>query len=81
VFNKDRSFPDEDCECLIIGRKLETGRRLEVTTLEPGLFQWTIYSIRNGGTMGFLFDVSAPAGLKDQKPGASAAGASGLAAQ
>jgi hypothetical protein len=61
VVQRDRIFPDENCDCLAAGRSLESGRRLTVDTLEPGKFRWTVYSVRNGGTLGFLFDVSAPA--------------------
>lgn len=58
VVHKDRIFDDERCDCLATGRKLERGRPLTVVMKEPGRFQWVIYSIRNGGIIGFLFEVS-----------------------
>jgi hypothetical protein len=60
VVGKDRIFPGERCDCLAAGRKLDHGRRLNVLSTQKGVYQWTIYSVRNGGMIGFLFDVAAP---------------------
>jgi hypothetical protein len=60
VVGKDRIFPGERCDCLAARRKLDHGRPLDVQLTKNGVYQWTIYSVRNGGMIGFLFDVAAP---------------------
>jgi hypothetical protein len=60
VEGENRDFPDDRCDCLTSGRKLENGRRFEIASVEPGLFQWSIESIRDGGIIGYIFDVTAP---------------------
>lgn len=62
IENADRIFPDEICDCFTSGRRLADGRALQVTQPEPGVFRWTVYSVRNGGMIGFLYDVTPPEG-------------------
>jgi hypothetical protein len=58
VRQKDRIFLDETCDCLSTQERLPQARPLQIATKEPGLYQWAVYSIRNGGIIGFVFDVS-----------------------
>lgn len=53
----DRDLDGPSCDCIKNNRILEEGMPVEVTMKEPGLYSWTIGDIRDGGIIGFLFDV------------------------
>lgn len=55
---KERDLSGPSCDCVTSKRILEEGIPIDVDESEPGLFEWKLEHIRDGGIVGFVFDVS-----------------------
>lgn len=54
---KDRHLNDLSCDCVKNNRTLEQGIPVKVTMIELGLYRWEVEHVRDGGILGFIFDV------------------------
>jgi hypothetical protein len=60
VSGNERDLSGPSCDCLKSNRSLQEGTPVEVTEIEPGLYAWEVREVRDGGILGFLFNVSPP---------------------
>lgn len=60
VGGKERDLAGPSCDCLKSNRSLQQGVPVEVTEFEPGVYVWEVREVRDGGILGFLFNVSPP---------------------
>jgi len=56
---KNRDLDGPSCDCLKNKRNLEDGLPVEVGMIESGVYQWEVEDVRDGGVLGFIFDVTA----------------------
>ncbi len=54
---RDRDLDGLSCDCVKNNRVLDRGIPVKVNVIEPGLYRWEVEQIRDGGILGFVFDV------------------------